>query len=250
MGGAASGDPAGAPRPRPPRSCRVLLGLGTLVALLVIGLLALGSWQVRRLAWKEALIARVDARLRAAPVAAPGPAAWPAITADTVEYRKVRVRGRWLGPGTRTQAATALGSGSWLMTPLRTDAGFTVLVNRGFVPTRWQAPPPDGGSVTVTGLLRLTEPGGGFLRRNDPAAGRWYSRDVAAIAAALRLGAVAPYFIDAAADPAAPARPPVGGLTVIKFPNNHLVYAMTWYALALMLAGGWVMVLRYERRLR
>ena len=247
---AAAGGSTGSPRTRPPRSRPVLFALGTLVALLVVALLVLGTWQVRRLAWKEALIARVDARVRAAPVAAPGPVAWPTLTADAAEYRRVQVRGRWLGPGIRTQAATALGSGSWWMMPLRTDSGFTVLVNRGFVPTRWQAPPADTRPVALVGLLRFTEPGGGFLRRNDPAAGRWHSRDVSAIAAANRLGVVAPYFIDAAADPAAPGRPPVGGLTVIAFANNHLVYAITWYALAAMLAGGWGMILRYERRLR
>ena len=75
------------------------------------------------------------------------------------------------------------------------------------------------GPVTVTGLLRITEPGGGFLRRNDPAAGRWYSRDVAAIAAARGLETVAPYFIDADATPN-PGGLPVGGLTVVTLPQH------------------------------
>jgi surfeit locus 1 family protein len=91
--------------------------------------------------------------------------------------------------------------------------------------------------VSVTGLLRMPEPGGAFLRRNEPSADRWYSRDVEAIAAARKLGPVAPYFIDAdrsAADAGDPAAP-VGGLTVIAFPNNHLIYAITWYTLALMI---------------
>ena len=82
---------------------------------------------------------------------------------------------------------TELGGGYWVMTPLVRDDGTTVLVNRGFVPAdkrdpaSWRSAEP--AAVTVTGLLRMTEPGGAFLRSNDPAADRWYSRDVAAIAA-------------------------------------------------------------------
>ena len=110
-----------------------------------------------------------------------------------------------------------------------------MLVNRGFVPkdrkataARATGNPPD--EVEVTGLLRVTEPGGAFLRTNDPAANRWYSRDVAAIAKARGLGETAPYFVDA---DGAPNRGgyPVGGLTIVRFPDNHLVYALTWFAL-------------------
>ena len=92
------------------------------------------------------------------------------------------------------------------------------------------------GPVAVTGLLRMTEPGGAFLRSNDPAADRWFSRDVAAIAAAKGLADVAPYFIDADATPN-PGGLPIGGLTVVAFRNSHLVYALTWYALAAMSAA-------------
>jgi surfeit locus 1 family protein len=92
------------------------------------------------------------------------------------------------------------------------------------------------GPVTVTGLLRVTEPRGGFLRANDPASGRWYSRDVAAIAEAKGLGgAVAPYFIDAGAAPNAGGLP-VGGITVVDFRNAHLSYALTWFGLAALIA--------------
>jgi surfeit locus 1 family protein len=101
----------------------------------------------------------------------------------------------------------------------------------------------------VTGLLRLTEPKGGFLRANDPAADRWYSRDVEAMAAARGLTDTAPYFIDADATPN-PGGLPVGGLTVVAFRNSHLVYALTWFALALMLAALTVRVAREELRIR
>jgi len=105
----------------------------------------------------------------------------------------------------------------------------------------------------VTGLLRMGEPGSGFLRNNDPAANLWYSRDLPAIAAARGLKDVAPYFIDAdaASSPGRdPAKAPVGGLTVLEFPNNHLVYAITWYALALMIIVGVVIFVREDKRAR
>ena len=94
------------------------------------------------------------------------------------------------GRETLVQAVTDYGAGFWVLTPLRTTQGFIVLVNRGFVTPERRAPETRsgaqvGGPQTVVGLLRVTEPGGGFLRANDPGAGRWYSRDVAAIAAAL-----------------------------------------------------------------
>lgn len=222
-----------------------------LAALLAVaGLLLLGIWQVERRAWKLDLIARVEARVSAPPVPAPGPPAWPAITDAGDAYRHVRVSGRFLHASTTlVQALTALGGGFWVLTPLVSDDGFTVLVNRGFVPSDrrdpvgWSSPE---GDVVVTGLLRLTEPGGAFLRSNDPAAGRWYSRDVAAIAAAHALTPVAPYFIDADAGSGGGGLP-VGGLTVVTFPNNHLVYALTWFALAAMMLGAAIFVNRDRR---
>lgn len=250
---------------RPARSWRQLLL--AVVALVVVGIfLALGSWQVQRRAWKLDLIARVKQRVGAAPVAAPGRERWTQVNRADDEYRRVAVTGTFLNDReTLVQAVTELGPGFWLLTPLWQADGRSVLVNRGFLPPTARDPaargaPAPTGPVTVTGLLRLTEPGGGFLRRNDPVAGRWYSRDVQAIAAARGLADVAPYFIDVdagATDPASARaaalgrtdrRWPAGGLTVIRFPNSHLVYAITWYALALMTAVGAGQVLRRERR--
>ena len=121
-----------------------------------------------------------------------------------------------------------------------------MLVNRGFVPSRTTDRHSPTGPVTVTGLLRLTELDGAFLRRNDPAANRWYSRDVAAIARARGLANAAPFFIDADATPN-PGGWPLGGLTVVRFRNTHLIYALTWFALAAMAAGGAVLTLRSRR---
>ncbi len=217
-----------------------------------LALVGLGTWQVERRAWKLDLIARVDARVHAAPVAAPGPVDWARIGPDDA-YRHVRLSGTFLhARETLVQAVTEAGAGFWVLTPLSRADGTLVLVDRGFVPGDRKDPATrrDGqiaGETAVTGLLRLTEPGGAFLRANAPKDGRWYSRDVAAIAAAQGLSNVAPYFVDADAAPENPGGLPIGGLTVIAFPNNHLVYAITWFGMALMLAGAVGYGLRGQR---
>ena len=223
--------------------------LGAVLAF--VTLLGLGTWQVQRRAWKLDLVARVEARLHAAPVPAPSRSRWPDVTAASDEYRRVRTEGVFLHERQiLVQAVTERGGGYWVMTPLVQADGTAILINRGFVPLDRRdssARLPGPVAASVTGLLRMTEAGGGFLRRNDPAAGRWYSRDVAGIAAASGLADAAPYFIDADATPN-PGGLPIGGLTVVAFQNNHLVYAATWYALALMVLGAAWFFLRGEGR--
>lgn len=215
----------------------------------------LGVWQLQRRVWKLDLIAQVEQRLAAPPVGAPGPLDWPHLAPANDVYRRVVLSGVFdHDRETLTQAVTVLGPGFWVLTPLRTDQGFTVLVNRGFVPAERAAASRRAagqvrGEIRVVGLLRFTEPGGGFLRRNQPAAGRWYSRDVAAIAQSRGLGVVAPYFVDADGAPN-PGGWPRGGLTVVRFPNSHLIYALTWFALALFSAGAAAYVFADARRSR
>jgi len=250
-----------APRPQSKAARRILALAALLLTVLFAGL---GTWQVQRLHWKLDLIARVNARVHAVPAAPPAAARWAQVTAQSDEYRHVRLAGTFLYDYTTpVMAVTELGSGYWLLTPLCMADGSIVLVNRGFVPapvggqpgypSRKAAGPAcsgQGAPVALTGLLRISEPGGGFLRTNDPLHNRWYSRDVEAIASAHGLYNVAPYFVDAdrAQDPLDAPDHPTGGLTVISFPNTHLVYAFTWYALALMVAGAWWWVARGVRK--
>ncbi|MBV8467343.1 MAG: SURF1 family protein [Burkholderiales bacterium] len=254
------GEPCDAQQDDRPRAGRPLsrtarLTLGLLSVLLLVGFLSLGTWQLFRLRWKLDLIQRVEARVHAPPGALPEEARWPQVTAASDEYRHVSLTGRYLPQhAVWVQAVTTLGSGFWLLMPLQQADGSIVLVNRGFVPSLGFSDMPAGQTApdtTVTGLLRVTEPKGAFLRRNDPAHGRWYSRDVDAIARAQGLQRVAPFFVDADAASlnagTAPAYP-VGGLTVIAFHNSHLVYAITWYALAAMTVFGMVLLVREERR--
>lgn len=256
----------GASKRQRSRTLRLILALAA--GVMFAGFFALGTWQIYRLQWKLALIERVDQRVHAAAVAAPSMAQWPQLSADGDEYRRVTLSGVLLEAST-TQVLASLerGIGYWALTPLCTADGGIVMVNRGFIPagvSGWKPqtiPAPaaadacrqaSGPTVSISGLLRLNEVAG-RLRRNEPERNYWYTRDLAAIAKARGLPAVAPYFIDADAASARAAGAvegvqPVGGLTVISFVNNHLVYAITWYALALMVAGAVYWVIRDARK--
>jgi surfeit locus 1 family protein len=225
-----------------------------LAVLATIGFCSLGFWQVERREWKLALIERVDQRVHAQPVAPPGPANWASVSRENAEYLRVTASGHFLpGKETLVNAVTALGGGYWVMAPFHTDAGFVVLVNRGFVPLQARSAAQSsarsdaiaGASTpsSITGLVRMSEPGGAFLRSNAPGENRWYSRDVAAISQAQHLPTVAPYFIDAEASG---SEGPVGGLTVVTFRNSHLMYSITWFSLALLTAVFGALVARHR----
>lgn len=224
-----------------------------LAAVFFAGFIALGTWQVHRESWKLKLIHDVTTRAHATPVPAPGPTHWPSIETGDLRYLHVRLTGHYLvGKQTLVHGSSKLGYGYWVMTPLKTDRGFIVLVNRGYIadPDASNMKPPPG-NLTLTGLLRLPQSGGSFLRSNKPRRNQWYSRDVAGIAHARGLPAdkVAPYFVDADASSNQPGGP-VGGLTKIHFRNAHVGYAITWYLLALGTALGAGLIIRQEWRAR
>ncbi|MFA9201441.1 MAG: SURF1 family protein [Cypionkella sp.] len=226
-------------------------GRFALPALCLIGFClfaALGVWQLERRAWKLDLIERVERRIHAAPVPPPPPERWDRVAPREIEYRRVALRGWYRHEAeTLVDALTERGPGFWVLTPLRTDNG-TFLVNRGFVPREKRDPDARRagqvtGEVAVTGLVRLSEPGGRFLRPNRPAEDRWYSRDVGRIAERRGLARVAPFFIDADEAPN-PGGHPLGGLTIVRFRNTHLIYALTWFGLAFLCLFGLVVALR------
>ncbi len=222
--------------------------IAALVALVI--LCGLGTWQVQRLHWKVALIARVTAGLKAEPVPAPGPAAWPTLDVGAGAYQPVTVTGRFDNAQeihvvyTLTEPKGPIGGlGYFVMTPLETAGGWFVYVNRGFVPAAKADPATRAeGQVTgvtaVTGALRQPARRSWFMPADNTAKNQWFSRDPALYAAAEGLppGEVAPYIIDERYDPARPGGLPQGGETVVDLPNNHLGYAITWYGLALGLA--------------
>lgn len=218
-------------------------------------LLTLGTWQLRRLEWKEALIASIEARIHAAPVALADAEALFTSTSD-VDYLPVTASGEFLHGGERHFLATWQGrSGFHVYTPLRLLDGRFLLVNRGFVPYDRKDPSTRpqslvAGPVSVTGLARdpLAEKPSSLVPDNRPDLNifYWKDRDAMAASAGLPAGAaVLPFFLDAD-DAPNPGGLPQGGVTMIDLPNNHLQYAVTWYGLALALVG--VLAVSLRRR--
>jgi surfeit locus 1 family protein len=220
-------------------------------AILVFAILcSLGTWQLQRLAWKEALIAKVESRIGLDPVPAPGPASWGSLDLAEADYTPVALSGAYLNDrevhafASLTDSNGPLGGhGFFVLTPFRTADGWTVIVNRGFVPTDRKDPAtrPEGqieGETELVGLLRPPQGRNPFTPADNVAGDVWFTRDPAPIAAHLGLPAdeVAPYLIDARLEPL-PGGLPQGGETIVSFPNSHLGYVVTWFGLALALAG-------------
>ena len=227
-----------------------LLRLTVATAFALVILFGLGVWQVQRLHWKLALIASVERGLHAAPVPAPGPDAWASLDYGQSEYQRVTVTGHF-DERAETYVVYTLtepkgphgGIGYLVMTPLVTADGWTVYVNRGFVPRERRYPAQQPGSTiageaTVTGLFRAPH-GAPWWAGDDISTNAWFSRDPKLYAKAKGLppAEIAPYIIDADFDPKLPDGLPQGGETVVNFPNNHLGYAITWFGLAAALLG-------------
>jgi surfeit locus 1 family protein len=218
-------------------------GLTIACALLFAILCGLGAWQLERLQWKLALIATVNGHMAAAPVSLDQILA---MKPDDAQYRRVTVRGQF----DHTREAyvfTTDASGAavyHVLTPLRTDDGKLLMVDRGEVPQEKRAPATraagnNAGAVAVTGVWRAPDAPGAFTPPPDVAHRIWYARDLASIAAADHLTLSAPVVIEADASPN-PGGWPKGGQTVVSFRNQHLSYAVTWFGLAIVLLGVWL----------
>lgn len=221
-------------------------------------LVTLGTWQVRRLQWKEDLIARIEARIAAQP-ARLGEIERAQAGGEDIDYRPVQVTGAFVHGGERHFLATWKGqSGFYIHTPLHLPDGRYLFINRGFVPydrkdpaTRQEGQIAD--ETHIEGLARTApaEKPSFIVPDNDPARNVFYWKDLDAMAASAGLpsqGEVLPFYVDAGPQEN-PGGLPVGGVTRIDFPNSHLQYALTWYGLAAALAGvvGY-MLLRGGRR--
>lgn len=219
----------------------ILFGLCVVMALCVLA--ALGTWQLERKAWKEGLIAELDAKLAAKPTDMPPRERWGLLTAATDEFTRVAFPAEFIageealvyssGSSLRPDAT---GPGYWVFAPARLLGGSVVIVNRGFVPEGRQDPKQHAqpsGVVDIVGVMRWPEVRGQFTPQDEPAKGLWFARDPAAMAEAKKWGTVAPFYVDQEAPPAPGGLPKVGPLRA-SLPNNHLQYAVTWYGLALV----------------
>jgi surfeit locus 1 family protein len=216
-------------------------GLTIACVILFAILCGLGVWQLERLQWKLALIARVNGHMAAAPVSLDQIAAMPA---DEAQYRKVTLTGRFDHTHEAYVFTTADGAPVYhVLTPFQTDNGKVLMVDRGEVPKEKLDPASRAagnvtGEMQVTGVWRLPDPAGAFTPAPDMAHRIWYSRDVIGMAHADGVTLAAPVVIEADATPN-PGGWPRGGQTVVAFRNAHLSYAVTWFGLALGLLGIW-----------
>lgn len=215
----------------------------------------LGSWQMQRLAEKDALIAAVAARLNANPIPVPPADQWNSLDLEALNFRPVALTGTFRYNQTVTVFTSlanargpASGPGYWVVTPFALAEGGTVFVNRGFIPEDFQEaavtdPQGEDGLVTISGLLRPGE-AAGFMTPGPNTSDRieWV-RDPERLAAMVdpALAPFAPFYVDLPAGPAGEL--PQGGETVVEFPNNHLGYAYTWYGFAIVavvMLGFWL----------
>jgi surfeit locus 1 family protein len=235
----------------------IVPGLLTLVGLVV--LICLGTWQLERKAWKDALVAALAERLSAPPQRLPARETWARLSANDTEFRRVTFPAEYLHEQEARvySAGSALrpdvsGPGYWIFTPARLPGGSVVVVNRGFVPEGRQdqqtrAQGQVGGIIDIVGAMRWPEQRSAFSAKDDPANSLWFVRDHLAMAEAKGWGQVAPFYIDQET-PTAPDSGPRAGPLQPRLPNNHLGYAITWYGLAAALLV--IFVLWARKRLR
>ncbi len=199
----------------------VASGLGIAV------LCGLGTWQVQRLAQKQALIATLEARMIAAPV----PLA-SAITQAGAEYLKVQATGRLDVAHVLYKQTVFRGLAGWeAIAPFQTDDGVSVLVDLGASESREQLLKPIN---QVTGILRLHNKGRGiFDNENSSSQNQWFWWDLPAMQAAAGIRGAPPVILQALANESGfeAAEPKV------ELDNNHLGYAVTWFGLAVALVG-------------
>ncbi|MDQ0559486.1 surfeit locus 1 family protein [Rhizobium mesoamericanum] len=220
------------------RKRSILTGTAVLIALAI--LLSLGTWQVERLHWKEKLLADIAERRQARP-ASLDDIEGMAAKGEDIDYRHITVSGEYVNSKERHFFATWHGqTGFYVYTPLQLVDGRYLFINRGFVPyenkepeMRMQGQLTDQQTVTGLARAKLADKPSWVVPDNDVAKNifYWKDLDVMASSAGLDKAQVVPFFVDADDTPN-PKGLPIGGVTNVDLPNNHLQYAFTWYGLA------------------
>ncbi|WP_412507728.1 SURF1 family protein [Roseovarius sp. SYSU LYC5161] len=198
----------------------ILFGLAG-VAVLV----SLGVWQVQRLAWKEGVLAEIEATIAAAPGPLP---AQPAAAED--KYRPVEITGNFRQGALRVLVSRKrVGAGHLIISPFETADGRRILVDRGFLELETELSAPPQGRVTVTGNLHWPDDRNDSTPENDVAGNTWFARDIGQMADVLDTGPVL-----VVARRLSQSDTDVTPLPVDTdhIPNDHLEYAITWFSLA------------------
>ena len=241
--------------PAPRLRWRRLVGPTIATAIGLVILISLGVWQLHRLAWKEALLAQIGARVYAQPQALPPEPAWASLSPTDYEYRHVKASGvfendkeAFVFDSGGASGTVDEGPGYFVLTPLRLADGSHVIVDRGFVPMGMKDPAMRAsgqisGETEVVGLMRSPEDRNWFTPPDEPNKDEWFTRDPEGIAKHFKLTRPAPFTIDADRIKA-PLGFPAGGATALNIPNNHFSYAITWFGLAggllgVFIAFGW-----------
>jgi surfeit locus 1 family protein len=228
------------------RRLRSGLAVPAMFAMVAIAIfVGLGTWQLQRKAWKEALIETLEQRLSAPPGDLPPRERWASLSAANDEFRRVKFSAAFV-PGAAALVYTSgsalrsdvSGTGYWVFAPAQLASGGIVVVNRGFVPEGRQDPVTRAAAAAaahadLVGVMRWPESRGAFSPKDDPDRNIWFVRDPAAIAAAKSWGKVAPFFIELES-PQPPGGLPRPGALKVNLRNEHLQYAITWYGLALV----------------
>lgn len=195
-------------------------------------LLSLGTWQLRRLEWKEAILADISAKLAAAPVPLAGLAA-PDPPRD--QYRTVAFAGRTTGESALVLSGRkGAGAGYEVIDVFELADGRRVLLDRGFVPEAARDAPRPPTALSGTGTLLWPNDADAYTPPPDEEAGLWFARDVAAMSAALGTAPLLVVLTEAAGDLQGVSPTPV---VTAGIPNDHREYAFTWFSLAAIWAG-------------
>jgi surfeit locus 1 family protein len=237
---------------RAPARGRFPIGLTLTVAVCLVILLGLGVWQLQRLKWKEGILAHVAA-LQTARAVDVGPVLDRLARGADVDFTRVTANcpGLASAPFLQLYAIRDQGQGGqagWRLIsacPVDSAAYRTILVDRGFIPdtvqARPQIDPAQTAPVAVTGILRKPDRPSFIAARNRP--GRWFVRDVPAMARALGAPQPAPDFLYAETS-SNPAFKPLDPFPLpANIPNRHFEYALTWFGLAAGLLGVYVAAL-------
>ncbi len=211
----------------------------------VLVLLALGSWQVERRYWKESLIAERVGRAEAPPIELALSWTLSGAEAEALAFRRTAAMGRLMHERELYLAARSLNgnAGYHVLTPFSLDDGRTLLVDRGWVPVERKEPAARAlgqveGLLAIEGVIRTRAAQNWLVPDNEPAGNLWFWVDLPAMAAAAGVETEA-FYLEAGPAPN-PGGFPIGGQTRFELPNDHLQYALTWYALSLALAAIYV----------